>query len=403
MTPFDETKRRAAGFDHNDPVQMQSPHEMYRAFRAECPVGKSENYGGFHFLARYETVRRFFEDYASFTSTDSVGLPGLPHRMPPIDTDPPLQTQYRRLLNQKFSPKAVREMRPDIEAKIHRLIDGFIERGEAEIASELVRPLLPSVVLPFLGIPGSAETKVREGIEAITRKRATDPAGVMEVAAELSMLLIGVVAERRQAPPKDDVIGLLLREPIGGAMLDDMQIHLTLLIILFGGLDTTSSAMLESLLHISRTPEAREHLRRPDCDWELAVEELVRWATPIQALRRTTTKDVEIEGVRIAKGTPVLGLHGSANRDESVFPEADRCILDRKPNPHIAFGQGVHLCIGRPIALLEIECLLKIVLGRLGDFVVASDFRPEYLVGEARGMKRLPIRFTPGTRLGAAT
>jgi cytochrome P450 len=125
----------------------------------------------------------------------------------------------------------------------------------------------------------------------------------------------------------------------------------------------------------------------------------VRYTSPIQALRRTVTSDTTLEGRALKAGDWIMGLHGSANRDPAVFADPNRCILDRFPNPHVAFGAGAHICLGRNLARLEIEVLLKAVLRRLGDYAPAADFAPDYLAGEARGMKALPVRFTPGRRV----
>jgi cytochrome P450 len=211
---------------------------------------------------------------------------------------------------------------------------------------------------------------------------------------------MGLIAKRRGEAPVDDVLGMLLESGVDGELFTDEQIFRQLLIILFGGLDTTSAVMLESLLFLGRNPQEKSKLADGQYKWATAIEEFVRFTSPIQGLRRTVTGDTELGGVCLHKGDWVFGLHGSANRDESIFKDASTVKLDRLPNPHVGFGTGAHICLGRNLARLEIEVLLKAVLERLSDFSVGADFSPEYLVGEARGMKALPVVFTPGSVLG---
>jgi len=394
-------EQMAREFDHTAPDQLNNPYAMYEAFRTKCPIGRSEQHGGFYFVSRYETVKKVLEDYSTFSSTDGVGIPPHPYKMYPIDLDPPLQTKFRRVLNRRFTVEAVATKRDEVQRVINELIDSFIESGSADLAAQLVRPLLPSIVLPLLGVPFEHQKQMSDWIEYLTRGRATDMPGVIKTGEQITMFLGGLVAQRRNAPPVDDVLGTLLESTIDGRPFTDDEILRTLLIILFGGLDTTSAVMLEALLHLARNPQDKERLKAPDANWQVAIEEFVRYTSPIQGLRRTATKETELEGQALKTGDWVFALHGSGNRDESVFPDAGKCLLDRQPNAHIAFGAGAHICLGRNLARLEIEILLKTVLERFGDYKVDDSFAPDYLVGEARGMKSLPVTFTPGKRNAA--
>jgi cytochrome P450 len=390
----DEIKRLSEQFDHASESQMRNPYPMYEAFRKHCPVGRSAQYGGFNFVATYAGAKKVFEDYVNFTSTDGVGIPPQPVKMYPIDLDPPLQTRYRKILNTRFTVEAVATKSDRIEAKINELIDGFIAKGSADLAAELVRPLLPAIVLPILGVPYEDQPKVSAWIDTLTRKRASDLELAQKTGQELAIYLMTLVATRRAAPPADDVLGLLLTSNVDGKALTDDDIFRVIMITLFGGLDTTSAVMLESLLFLARNPEEKRKLASGERNWATAIEEFVRFTSPIQGLRRNAARDVEIEGHSLKQGDWVFGLHGAANRDPAVFAEPDRCLLDRSPNPHVAFGAGAHICLGRNLARLEIEILLKAVLARLGDYRTPADFEPEYFAGEARGMKALPVTFT---------
>lgn len=393
----DDIKQIAAAFDHANPDIAGQPHALYRQFREQCPVGRSQQHGGFYFASRYKDAKRVFEEYATFSSSTGVGIPPHPYQMLPIDLDPPQQTKFRRTLNKAFTVEAVATQRAAVEEELRVLINGFIEKGEVDLAEELVRPLVPSIVLPMIGVPLEGRKQMCDWIEYLTRGRATDMPGVIKAGEDIGAYLMGLVMSRRQQPRIDDVISLMMESEIDGRPYTDDEIFRSLFIILFGGLDTTTSVMLESLLYLARNPEEKQKLRDGQYDWTSVVEEFVRYTSPVQGLRRTVTQETELAGQKLVPGDWMFSLIGSANRDETVFENADRCVFDRRPNPHIGFSTGAHVCLGRNLARLEIEILLKTVLERFFDFKVAPDFEPDYLVGEARGMKSLPVTFTPGS------
>ncbi|MGQ0700612.1 MAG: cytochrome P450 [Panacagrimonas sp.] len=394
----DDVQHLSEQFDHASEAQMRDPYPMYEALRQQCPVGRSAQHGGFYFVSSYAGVKKVFEDYSTYSSTTGVGIPPHPYKMFPIDLDPPQQTRFRRILNPAFTVESVAKKRAEVEARVNELIDGFIERGSADLALELVRPLLPAIVLPLLGVPSEDQPRMSAWIEYLTRGRAKDLAGVAKAGEDIGIYLMTLVAKRRAQAPVDDVIGILLTSSVDGTPLSDEDIFRTVLIILFGGLDTTSAVMLESLLFLARNPDEKNKLLAGEHEWPTAAEEFIRYSSPIQGLRRTLTRDAELEGQALKQGDWMFGMHGAANRDPAVFSEPGRCLLDRKPNPHLAFGAGAHICLGRNLARLEIEVLLKAVLERLKDYRTTADFEPDYLAGEARGMKSLPVSFTPGAK-----
>lgn len=394
----DDSLASSASFDHASEAQMRDPYPMYERMRGQCPVGRSEQYGGFYLATTYELVKQVFDDYRRFSSSTGVGIPPHPYKMMPIDLDPPQQTKYRRILNPRFTVDAVAGQGGKVEAKVEALIDAFIEKGSADLAADLVRPLLPAIVLPLLGVPEKDQAQMSAWIEYLTRGRANDLQGVAKAGEQIGAYLMGLVAQRRTQPEVDDIMGLLLTSSVDGTPLTDEDIFRVLLIILFGGLDTTSAVMLESLLFLSRHPDEGQKLLSGERDWATAIEEFVRYASPIQGLRRTAAQDTELAGQALKAGDWVFALHGAANRDPAVFAEPNRCLLDRAPNPHLGFGSGAHICLGRNLARLEIRILLTAVLQRLPDFNAGKDFTPDYLAGEARGMKTLPVHFTPGAR-----
>lgn len=389
----DDFKSKADSFSHHDDVLMQNPHPFYEEARSKCPVAHSEALGGFYYATRFDAVRQIYSDFRDFSSAEGSGLPAQPVKMYPIDLDPPEQTKYRKILNPTFTPENVATHRARIEEIIDHLFDGIAAKGEAELLGEVIRPALATIVLPILGVPMADHPIVSEKLDYLVRHRTTDPEGCMRLGGEMCTYLMGLAAQRRKAPRKDDVLQTLIDSEIDGVPVSDDQVFRVLTVILFGGLDTTSAALGEALLHLARNPEDAERLRKGEVSWETAIEEFVRFTSPIQGLRRTVTRDVVLDGQTLHARDLVLALNAAANRDPEKFAEPNRCIIDRENNDHIGFGTGAHVCLGRNVARLVMEVFLKAMLSRFPDYQVPDDFVPEYAVGEARGMKTLPIRF----------
>lgn len=388
-------------FNYYSEEQMQNPYPMYEEFRERCPVGRSEHYGGFAFVSRYDDAKRVFSDFQTFTSSNGIGLPGRPIKLYPVDLDPPEQTKFRRILNRHYTPEAAEAARPMVEKLVSGLIDDFIETGSADLADDLVRKTLPPTVLPIIGVPLNDLAVFSDWVDKTTRRRVSNPEGVVEAAHAMLEYLIGVVAERRKvATPPDDTLQSLIDADFKGQKLGDEDIARTLMIIINGGLDTTTVAVLESLLHLSRNPALAEGLRSGEYPWGPAVEELIRYYSPVTVMGRTVVKDVDLSGVQLKAGEYIHTMPGAANRDPRRFADADKCILDRADNDHLSFGNGAHICLGRNIARMEIQTICRQVIERMPDFRTAPDFVPEFEAFQGRAMKHLPVSFTPGKRLG---
>jgi cytochrome P450 len=387
----------AREFDHTAIDQMTDPYPLYQELRAKCPVGHTEKVGGFWFAATHNLVHDIEMDYKTFSSADGSGTPKMPASpMYPIDIDPPQQTKYRRILNPRFTQEAIEKWRPAVISETHQLIDRIIAKGRADLASELCRPLPPAIILPLIGIPTDNRASLSEWMEQLNRGRASDMDLVLSTEEKISAYLKQVIAQRRFLAPEDNILGDLLACKIDNHFLTDDDIFRVLLILLFGGLDTATSVMLEGLRYFADHSQQRERLRSDSSLWPTAVEELIRYTAPVQVQRRVLTKDTALLEKNLRKGESICLLYGSANRDETVFDSPDVCKIDRSPNPHLSFGAGAHGCIGKHLARLEIELLLKIVFERLPDYRVVDGFKPDYLVGDTRGLKSLPVIFTPG-------
>ncbi|MDB5582410.1 MAG: cytochrome [Bradyrhizobium sp.] len=387
----------AAGFNLHDGLIMQQPYLIYDRLRATCPVAHSDHHGGYAFATSFAAVKEIYSNFRTFSSAQGASLPSHPLRLLPLEVDPPLQTKYRRLINPLFTVEAVERKRAEIVRVANGLIDDLIERGDADLINDLVRPALAAVVLPMLGVLTTDQKHVSILIEWITLGRSEDMARVERAFEELIDYLAGLVARRRGEARIDDLIGTLITATIDAWPVTDDEIVRILIVTLLGGLDTTTAVMGEALLHLARNPDDARALLSGELTWATAIEEFIRFTAPVQGMRRVVLRETSLEGVTLTTGESVIALNGAANRDPGKYAEPNRCILDRENNDHLSFGAGAHICLGRNLARLEIEIMLDLILRRIPDMSIAADFVPTYTVSEARGMTALPIRFTAGS------
>lgn len=387
-------------YSHHDPLVAQDPYAFFSGVRSTCPLGHSDQLGGFYFPTTYDGVKRVFSDFRTFTSTQGAGLPDQLVRLLPVDLDPPQHTRWRRVLNRFFTAEAADADRPRIQQVADDLIDGFIERGTADAVNELTRPFLAMTMLPVIGVPLADRREVGDKLLWMVHNRLIDHDGWMKTYQEIDRYLTGLMATRRTATPRNDLVQCLIDEEFDGRRLSDTEGYQVILLTLFGALDSTSSAMSGALLHLASHPDDKRRLLSGDVPWAGALEEFLRFTTPIQALRRQTTAATDLDGSRLDPGVNVLALCGAANRDPAKFAEPDRCLIDRDAREHMSFGAGGHICIGRHFARIMLETCLATVLRRLPDFAVEPRFAPHYTPSEARALRSLPIVFTPGARVG---
>lgn len=383
-------------YSHHDPDYAQNPYAVFSAVRTSgCPLGHSDQLGGFYFPTTYEGVKRVFSEFRTFSSAQGAGLPDQLVKLLPVDLDPPQHTRWRRVLNRFFTLEAAEDDRPRIQGIADELVDAFAARGHADAVNELTRPFLAMTMLPVLGVPIEDRRMIGDKLLWMVHNRLFDHDGWVARYMEIGDYLTALVGRRRTEPRRDDLVQCLIEEEFDGRRLTDVEGYQVILLTLFGALDSTSSAMSGSLLHLGRNPRDKARLTSGEVPWEVALEEFLRVTTPIQALRRTVTQATELDGGRLEPGDYVLALNGAANRDPAKFPEPDKCIIDRDAREHMTFGAGGHVCIGRHFARVMLETCLKTMLRRLPDFAVPGDFVPDYTSSEARALKTLPITFTP--------
>jgi cytochrome P450 len=389
------------------------PHEAFAWLRANDPVhwhpapvpgndGESAGHGGEGFWAvtRYQDVKTVGRDPSTFSSTPTVmiadegGMDLGDHQMM-LMSDPPRHTALRKTVAAEFIPRAAKAMRPRIEQLATQIIDGVADRPGCDLVTD-VAGLMPSyVIADMLGLPledGVALYELTEAIHAAPESQA--PGAGM--AAVIEMFDYGrSVWDARQAEPTGDLASLIAHAEVQGRPLDVVDFNLFFLLLIDAGGDTTRNLVAGGLDALFAHPEQLAWLN-DDLDARLpaAVEELLRWVSPVVYMRRTAQHDTSLGGVPIAEGQKVVMYYGSANRDPDAFgPTADRLDLARTPNDHIAFGGGgPHFCLGAHIARIEIHSLLRELLTRLVDLrpTGPTEWLPSTFIS---GPKHLPITY----------
>ncbi|WP_051342637.1 cytochrome P450 [Pseudonocardia spinosispora] len=384
-------------FDHftslcldEDPVPRL--HEM----RERCPVGRSETHGGSWVLTRYEDVWNAARDSASFSSASGVSVPahGMP-ALPPIEYDPPVHTLFRGPLISRFSPSAIARHEPHARDVVNGLVDEFIETGHGDLAQQLTVPLPAIVNTPILGIPVDDRERFQQWVVTLMSSGGQDVAAIQSCMAYFDQL-----HQVRTREPLDDIPSLLLGIEIDGEPISRQQFVLAMIMLMSGGLDTTTNSGAHMLYHLGRHPEQRRMLVEHPERIPTAIEELLRHITPLPSLFRTTTRDTTLHGQTILEGDRVQLCWMAANHDPAEFPEPDEVRLDRKPNRHLSFGMGAHRCLGAALARMELKVLLEETLPRLGDYRIEQP--PTRYSSATRGINNLLVSFTPGARVGGA-
>ncbi len=371
-----------------------NPFPLYDELRAECPVMHSEHYGGFWLLTRYDDVRQATTDWRTYTSS-VVGVTAIPVITPrtepqlPIEIDPPLHSRYRALVNPVFSNTRIEALRPRIMAIANELIDGILAHGGGELVADYATPLSMQSLIEFTGLPRDDASKWLAWIRRMFNPH--DPDGVKVASDELGTYIDTLIALRHREP-SDDFVSLLIESEFEGHRLTDHELHSFMTLLIGAGFETTADAMSVTLYHLAEHPEDRENLIKEPHLIPTAVEEFLRYVTPIQLLARNTTRDVELGGRLIPEGDVVALGFGAANHDPAVFPEPERCMLDRTPNRHLTFGAGPHLCIGAPVARLEMAVTLQEFLRRIPSYRLAPGQCVEWKTrGDRRGLASLPV------------
>jgi cytochrome P450 len=381
----------------------RNPYPLYEQLRSHSPVLRDPT-TNMWMVFDHESVKRALTDHDTFSSS----LADTANRHTPdwlIFQDAPRHTRLRGIIMQAFTPRSVANLETRIRDLSRNLLDQMIERahgGEIDLATDYSVPLPMMVIAEMIGIPLADWPLFRNWSDVILKLSLTisdgaeSQAALREFAAmkaEVSDYLRGLVDQRR-SHPRDDLLTRLVEAEVEGDRLTHEEIVAFFQLLLVGGNETTANLINNAILCLIENPDQLARLRAEPNLLPSTIEEVLRYRAPVQWVLRATRRDVEVHGQTIPAGKIVLAMIGSANRDTKQFNDAGRFDITRDPNPHIAFGHGVHFCLGAPLSRMEARIALTDLLARLTHFELASDqpWEPREAL-HVHGPTRLPLRF----------
>jgi len=381
-------------FDHTHPDYNTNVHQIWATLREECPIARSERFGGVWLPTRHEDISAIAYDTENYTSQGVVVAPSKPEEppplgpAPPITSDPPAHQHARRILLPAFSPKRINQWETATQDLCQRLLrDLPIVDGKVDAAVNYSQHIPVGVIAAMLGVPESDGDLFRHHIRMILE----NPGEGEELAEEdtLGYYLDQRIEEHRDEP-RDDLIGFLLDAEFMGEPLSPTHIVGSVLLLLVAGIDTTWSAIGSSIWHLATHPEDRKRLVDEPELIPTAVEEFLRAYAPVSMARIAAT-DHEIGGCPVKAGDWMLLPFPAANRDPAVFEDADKVIIDRAKNRHSAFGLGIHRCLGSNLARLELTTALQEWLKAVPEFRLDESLAMRWSTGQVRGPRELPL------------
>jgi len=380
----------------------EDPYRAFAWMRRHAPVfwdRAGEVWG----ITRYADVRAIGQDPQNFSSAQgsrpNIPLPYM------IDMDAPEHRRRRRLVSAGFTPEAVRIREPRVRQVCDEILDTVCESGSCDLVSAIAAPLPLVMIADMLGFPPADWSRLLEWSDTMLMSQGSpDPDAFVHAAnafSEWDAYVRHQIAERRANATTDDLLGALAHGEIEGDRLDDTTLVYEALLILIGGDETSRHVISGGMEALLNNPAQLRALKENRELLPGAVEEMLRWVTPIKNMNRNATRDVELHGQTIRAGQNVLLLYPSANRDETVFTDPETFDIHRHPNDHVAFGFGAHLCLGHRLARAEIAGMVDRLLDRFDDLTLATDDPPHLRVSNfIVGHESMPVRFTPSAPVG---
>lgn len=404
------TERKTVDFDHHAPEYAADPWNTAARLAKECPVAWSPRHGGFWVIAGHEQVRAVARDAKTFSSRhdlpngctafQGINLPSVPGRYLPIELDPPAQLDWRRALAPKFSPAMAEKLQPLMAEFCTYNLDRHIESGSIEFIMDYTSAVTSMVTLHLLGLPLSRWHTCVEMTHKINYMADAERDAVFGQFDSMLREVVKVAHERR-AEPRDDLLTLLVQMKVKGQPLSDEDIASACGTIIAGGIDTTSGVVAGALKYLAENPAVRQRLIDQPQLLPGAVEEFLRFQSPVTGLARTAAADVELGGQQIKAGDRVLVMYHGANMDETAFPNPTALDIERDATRHVTFGFGAHRCLGSAIARVDIPIMLSNVLQRIPDYeLVPGGVRRYPSIGTSNNYVAMEARFAPGRRVG---
>lgn len=386
-------------FDHLSPEVAPDLHAVLARARARCPVARSDAHeGGFWIMTRYDDVLKTAQDWETWSSELGMTVPfeQAPVKILPVAVDPPLQKEFKRLVNTHFTKTKVTPWEEPTRALVSRLIDSFIERGECDFMEEFARPF-PGLAFFDLALhaPSDDLAQVNEwAVAASLPKSDEQQNSLMQLAGWIYNLI-----ERRKADgPRGDVVDEVMAAEIEGRPIEIGEAIGTIHLLILGGLETTAGVLGAAMLRFCEHPEILEEIRRSPDRISAIVEELLRLDGSFVCIGRTARHDTEIGGRDVKAGERAIMYWASANRDEAEFDRPDEFDPDRERNRHLAFGAGPHKCVGSNLARMNLRVALEEIARRLRDVKLQPGADIGWHSTFNRAPLSVPITFTPGPR-----
>ena len=381
---------------HSPDFYAGDPYPAYRELRATAPVCWND-VTKFWALLKYEDIRFVSSSPALFTSTKGITIPD-PAMPSPVQegtlifSDPPRHRQLRKLINSGFTRRRVAVLEPKIREIVRGILDGIEPGSVHEFAEEIAAPLPTRMIAELIGAPPDDWEQFRAWSDAATG--TADPEIELDSFVAMGQLFeyFQKLIAARRAEPRDDLLSVLAEAEIDEHRLTDEDLLNFAFLLLVAGNETTRNLIALGTLALISHPDQRRLLVENPALIPGAVEEMLRWNSPVVHMARTAVADVEIRGQRIAEGDVVVMLYGSANRDEDVFgSDSEEFKVTRHPNPHIAFGCGEHSCVGAQLARLEATVMFEELLGRFPKLELVGDV-DRMRATMVPGVKRMPVR-----------
>ncbi|HVL83924.1 MAG TPA: cytochrome P450 [Pseudonocardia sp.] len=387
------------------------PWPVYRRLRDEAPVYRSAKWG-FVALSRFDDVRAAARDHETFLSYEGIDIDdtakdmSAPGFLPDIDN--PRHDQLRRIVQRTFLPRAIAKLEDDVRRVVTGLVDRFADSGSADLAQDLSWPVPYAVFFDVLGLPatGSDRADLIRWSHGLKDREDDDPR-LTPVAWDALHRTKDYLAEaltQRRRHPREDLLTTLVTAgaedhdgvPFAPPVIDrDSEVVGLAFVLFMAGVESTSALLSTAFHQLARHPDQRRALLADPSRIPAAVEEALRYEAPLQVAGRTTTREVELHGVPIPAGQRVFLVYGSANRDERQYDDPDRFDVGRTPKRHLSFSEGLHGCLGAPLARLEARVALEVALPRLGDYEVSGPTRRYRSTPNMRVLDALPVSFTP--------
>ncbi len=382
------------------------PHEWFARLRREAPVywhpDEESVGGGFWAVTGYDQCATVNRDWQTFSSMRSaVYLWDMPEealeqqRLIMLNMDPPLHTRYRLLVNKGFTPRMVAALEETMRLRTREILDRVAEQGSCDFVVDVAAELPLQVIADLMGVPQEDRHRIFDWSNRMIGGEDPEYALTEEDRAMASMELYAYSSElaaKRRLEPHEDLISVLTKAEVDGEVLSDLEIDLFFLLLSVAGNETTRNLISHGIIALHENPGELARLRADRSLMPSAIDEMLRWGTPVMNFRRTATRDTELGGQQISEGDKVVFWHISANRDETMFPDPYRFDIGRSPNEHMAFGSGgPHYCLGANLARMEIRVMFEELLDRFPEFEITGEC-PRLRSSFINGIKHIPLR-----------